>query len=115
MSNSDVILLGVSRTSKTPTSIYLANRGFKTTNIPLVPNQEIPSDLKNKDFIVLKKKYKVVKIKYYGFFTLIFFPFYKSPNDSKIFKFLSKIDQIFLKNKYLKFLAWSILIEAKKN
>ena len=50
LSNSDVILLGVSRTSKTPTSIYLANRGFKTTNIPLVPNQEIPSDLKNKDF-----------------------------------------------------------------
>ena len=32
---SDVILLGVSRTSKTPTSIYLANRGYKTTNIPL--------------------------------------------------------------------------------
>ena len=46
LSNSDVILLGVSRTSKTPTSIYLANRGFKTTNIPLVPNQEIPEDLK---------------------------------------------------------------------
>ena len=40
--NSDVILLGVSRTSKTPTSIYLANRGYKTTNIPLVPNQDIP-------------------------------------------------------------------------
>jgi len=34
--------LGVSRTSKTPTSIYLANRGYKTLNIPLVPNQEIP-------------------------------------------------------------------------
>ena len=42
ISNSDVILLGVSRTSKTPTSIYLANRGFKTTNIHLVPKQEIP-------------------------------------------------------------------------
>ena len=50
LSNSDVILLGVSRTSKTPTSIYLANRGYKTTNIPLVPNQEIPEDLKKKDF-----------------------------------------------------------------
>ena len=50
LSNSDVVLLGVSRTSKTPTSIYLANRGFKTTNIPLVPNQEIPEDLKNKNF-----------------------------------------------------------------
>ena len=45
-----MIVRGVSRTSKTPTSIYLANRGFKTTNIPLVPNQEIPEDLKNKDF-----------------------------------------------------------------
>ena len=42
--------MGVSRTSKTPTSIYLANRGYKTTNIPLVPNQDIPIDLKNKDF-----------------------------------------------------------------
>ena len=42
-----MILLGVSRTSKTPTSIYLANRGYKTTNIPLVPNQEIPVGLKN--------------------------------------------------------------------
>ena len=47
LSNSDVILLGVSRTSKTPTSIYLANRGYKTTNIPLVPNQEIPVSLRN--------------------------------------------------------------------
>jgi len=43
--NSDVILLGVSRTSKTPTSIYLANRGYKTTNIPLVPNQNLPEIL----------------------------------------------------------------------
>ncbi len=46
---SDIILLGVSRTSKTPTSIYLANRGFKTTNIPLVPNQDIPSVLKTEN------------------------------------------------------------------
>ncbi len=34
----DVLLIGVSRSSKTPTSIYLANRGIKTANIPLVPN-----------------------------------------------------------------------------
>ncbi len=45
ISNADVILLGVSRTSKTPTSIYLANRGYKTVNIPLVLNQKIPDDL----------------------------------------------------------------------
>ena len=43
--NADVILLGVSRTSKTPTSIYLANRGYKTINIPLVPNQKVPNIL----------------------------------------------------------------------
>ncbi len=43
--SADVILLGVSRTSKTPTSIYLANRGYKTINIPLVLNQQIPKDL----------------------------------------------------------------------
>ena len=45
----DIILLGVSRTSKTPTSIYLANRGYKTINIPLVLNHEIPDDLKSKN------------------------------------------------------------------
>tara|TARA_B100000401_G_scaffold416247_1_gene338439 strand:- start:1872 stop:2690 length:819 start_codon:yes stop_codon:yes gene_type:complete len=45
ISNADVILLGVSRTSKTPTSIYLANRGYKTINIPLVLDQKIPEDL----------------------------------------------------------------------
>ena len=41
--NADIVLLGVSRTSKTPTSIYLANRGYKTVNIPLVLKQEIPN------------------------------------------------------------------------
>ncbi len=46
INNADVILLGVSRTSKTPTSIYLANRGYKTINIPLVLDQKIPEDLK---------------------------------------------------------------------
>jgi len=38
----DIVLLGVSRSSKTPTSIYLANRGIKTANIPLVPNMPLP-------------------------------------------------------------------------
>ena len=45
---SDIILLGVSRTSKTPTSIYLANKGFKTSNIPLVNENSIPQLLKDK-------------------------------------------------------------------
>ena len=42
----DLILLGVSRTSKTPTSIYLANKGYKTLNIPLVNDKSIPESLK---------------------------------------------------------------------
>ena len=52
---SDIILLGVSRTSKTPTSIYLANKGYKTTNIPLVNNNSLPDILKKKpdDFCVI--------------------------------------------------------------
>jgi hypothetical protein len=41
----DVILVGVSRTSKTPTSIYLANRGVRTANIPLVPGVPLPTQL----------------------------------------------------------------------
>ena len=41
----DVVLVGISRTSKTPTSIYLANRGVKTANIPLVPGVPVPSNL----------------------------------------------------------------------
>ena len=45
---SDIILVGVSRTSKTPTSIYLANKGFKTSNIPLVNENSLPEKLKKK-------------------------------------------------------------------
>lgn len=41
----DVILVGVSRTSKTPTSIYLANRGIKTANVPVVPGCPLPPEL----------------------------------------------------------------------
>lgn len=41
----DVLLMGVSRSSKTPTSIYLANRGIKTANIPLVPNVSLPKSV----------------------------------------------------------------------
>ena len=43
---SDIILVGVSRTSKTPTAIYLANKGFKTSNIPLVNENSLPEKLK---------------------------------------------------------------------
>ena len=45
LENADVVLVGVSRTSKTPTSIYLANRGVKTANIPMVPGTPVPAQL----------------------------------------------------------------------
>jgi [pyruvate, water dikinase]-phosphate phosphotransferase / [pyruvate, water dikinase] kinase len=43
LDQADIIIMGVSRSSKTPTSIYLANRGFKTANVPLVPNIPVPA------------------------------------------------------------------------
>ena len=49
INNSDIVLLGVSRTSKTPTAMYLAHRGYKTINIPLVMDQKIPKDLTRKE------------------------------------------------------------------
>jgi regulator of PEP synthase PpsR (kinase-PPPase family) len=50
LEEADVVLVGVSRTSKTPTSIYLANRGVRTANVPLVPGIPIPPQLE-----ILKK------------------------------------------------------------
>ncbi|MCB1592773.1 MAG: kinase/pyrophosphorylase [Alphaproteobacteria bacterium] len=44
LKNADIILVGVSRTSKTPTSVYLARRGIKAANIPLVPGVETPAE-----------------------------------------------------------------------
>jgi regulator of PEP synthase PpsR (kinase-PPPase family) len=45
LEEADVVLVGVSRTSKTPTSIYLANRGVKTANVPLVPGVPLSSNV----------------------------------------------------------------------
>ena len=50
LEDADVVLVGVSRTSKTPTSIYLANRGVRTANVPLVPGIPVPHQLE-----ILKK------------------------------------------------------------
>ena len=47
LEDADVVLVGVSRTSKTPTSIYLANRGIRTANVPLVPGIAIPHQLES--------------------------------------------------------------------
>ena len=49
---SDIILVGVSRTSKTPTAIYLANKGFKTSNIPLVNENSLPQKLRDNPQLV---------------------------------------------------------------
>ena len=57
LAEADVILLGVSRTSKTPTCVYLANRGIKAGNIPLVPGMSLPPflfDLKHPMIVGLK-------------------------------------------------------------
>ena len=45
MKDADIILVGVSRTSKTPTSIYLANKGLRVGNIPLVSNTPLPQEI----------------------------------------------------------------------
>ena len=45
LDKSDVVLVGISRTSKTPTSIYLSNRGYKVANIPIIPNKNIPIEI----------------------------------------------------------------------
>jgi regulator of PEP synthase PpsR (kinase-PPPase family) len=45
LNDADIIILGISRTSKTPTSIYLAQRGYKTTNVPIVPSIALPEAL----------------------------------------------------------------------
>ena len=47
LDHADIVLLGVSRTSKTPTSIYLANRGYKTANVPVVPSVPLPPALES--------------------------------------------------------------------
>lgn len=54
LSEADIVIVGISRTSKTPTSIYLAQRGFKTTNVPLIPNIPLPAQLEHvKDVFVV--------------------------------------------------------------
>lgn len=45
----DVVLLGISRTSKTPTCLYLANRGYKAANLPLVPGMPLPPEIEALD------------------------------------------------------------------
>ncbi len=71
--------------------------------------------LVKKDFDYITKKFDKTDIKYYGLLTLIFFPFYKSPDKSSVFKSLTRLDQFLFKLKFMRLFAWSVLIIAKKN
>ena len=71
--------------------------------------------LLKKDFDFIDSLFEDVSVRYYGFFTLIFFLFYKNPSNSLTFKIISKLDNYFFKIKYFKNLAWSVMIVAKKN
>ena len=83
----------------------------------LTPNSRSKDEhpLVSKDFKIIKSKFNIIKLKYYGFLTLIFFPFYSSPSNSKIFNLLARFDQFLFKLKFFRFFAWSTLIVAKKN
>jgi len=67
------------------------------------------------DLNLIKNRFQIVKIKYYGFLTLIFFPFYSSPKNSLIFKILKNTDQFLFKINIFRKFAWSIMIVAEKN
>ena len=83
----------------------------------LTPNSRSKDEhpLVNQDFKYINKKFIDTKIKYYGFLTLIFFPFYKFPKESKLFSLLVSLDQFLFRYKLFKMLAWSVLITAKKS
>ena len=71
--------------------------------------------LVNNDFKLIQNKFSKINIKYYGFLTLIFFPFYRSLKNSFIFKVLKNLDQYLFKINFFKKFAWSVLIIAQKN
>jgi regulator of PEP synthase PpsR (kinase-PPPase family) len=67
LKNADVVLVGLSRTSKTPLCMYLANKGIKAINIPLVPEVELPKELyeidKNKIFGLTINPLQLIEIR----------------------------------------------------
>ena len=67
------------------------------------------------DIELIKSLFVNVEVKYYGFFTLVFFLFYKEAEKSSLFQILKKMDEKILNSRYFKFLAWSVLIKAKKS
>ena len=83
----------------------------------LTPNSRSKDEhpLVDRDFKYINHKFTDTKVKYYGFLTLIFFPFYRTPNNSKFFRLLTDLDQYLFKLKLFQLFAWSCLITAKKN
>ena len=83
----------------------------------LTPNSRSKDEhpLVKEDLKYIKSRFFDTNIKYYGFLTLVFFPFYSNPGKSSFFKILSKVDQILFKSKFFRLFAWSVLITAKKN
>ena len=71
--------------------------------------------LLDSDFELIKNKFSKIKIKYYGFLTLILFPLYGTPKKSLVFKLLKNIDQFLFKIGIFKKLAWSVMIIAEKD
>ena len=83
----------------------------------LTPNSRSKDEhpLLNRDFEFMREKFSSIKIKYYGFLTLIFFPFYNNPEKSSFYNFLQNADQYLFKIGLFRKLAWSVLIMAEKN
>ena len=83
----------------------------------LTPNSRSIDEhpLVDNDFNLINDHFNKIKVKYYGFLTLVFFPFYSSPKNSIIFKILKNVDQSLFNIKLFKKLAWSVLISAEKN
>ena len=83
----------------------------------LTPNSRSIDEhpLVDNDFNLINDHFNKIKVKYYGFLTLVFFPFYSSPKNSIIFKILKNFDKSLFSIKLFKKLAWSVLISAEKN
>jgi ubiquinone/menaquinone biosynthesis C-methylase UbiE len=82
----------------------------------LTPNSRSKDEhpLTIKDFNLIKKSFFKTDVKYYGFLTLVFFPFYTNPKKSFFFRILKNVDQILFKIKIFRPFSWSTLIIAEK-
>ena len=91
LAKADIVLLGVSRTSKTPTSIYLANRGYRTGNIPLVPGAPLPAILDT-----IKNPFVVGLVGFHGYLTATRKKFANGerPKSEKFYRMINEIPSI---------------------